>query len=188
MEPSSSEKNLLKPLKIIIFWSNLCKSGSLWATPKTRKQFFFAEITIPDHNLSKTLSKYHMFWLGYECFSILCDAFLLKSVISNHNSWNDYYTTRLKSCHWVMVAPWYILNTARGMRKLWCLKSDSDISSTSSCDFSWNLAKALALPHVQQRSLNGLVSSMQLKIQMFLGIVLKVDEPVVDEPSSLYRK
>ena len=87
-----------------------------------------------------------------------------------------------------MVALWYILNTARGMRKLWCLKSDSDISSTSFCDFSWNLAKALALPHVQQRSLNGLVSSMQLKIKMFLGIVLKVDEPVVDEPSSLYRK
>ena len=86
-----------------------------------------------------------------------------------------------------MVALWYILNTARGMRKLWCLKSDSDISSTSSCDFSWNLAKALALPHVQQRSLNGLVSSMQLKIKVFLGIVLKADEPVVDEPS-LYRK
>ena len=27
-----------------------------------------------------------MFWLSYECFSILCDAFLLKSVISSHNS------------------------------------------------------------------------------------------------------
>ena len=27
-----------------------------------------------------------MFWLSYECFSILYDAFLLKSVISSHNS------------------------------------------------------------------------------------------------------
>ena len=27
-----------------------------------------------------------MFWLSYECFSILCDAFLLKSVISSHKS------------------------------------------------------------------------------------------------------
>ena len=27
-----------------------------------------------------------MFWLTYECFSIMCDAFLLKSVISSHNS------------------------------------------------------------------------------------------------------
>ena len=26
-----------------------------------------------------------MFWLSYECFSILYDAFLLKSVISSHN-------------------------------------------------------------------------------------------------------
>ena len=27
-----------------------------------------------------------MFWLSYECFSILCNAFLLKSVNSSHNS------------------------------------------------------------------------------------------------------
>ena len=27
-----------------------------------------------------------MFWLIYECFSILCNAFLLKSTISSHNS------------------------------------------------------------------------------------------------------
>ena len=27
-----------------------------------------------------------MFWLSYECFSVLCNAFLLKSVISSHNS------------------------------------------------------------------------------------------------------
>ena len=27
-----------------------------------------------------------MFWLSYECFSILHNAFLLKSAISSHNS------------------------------------------------------------------------------------------------------
>ena len=58
------------------------------------------------------------------------------------------------------------------------LKNDSDISSTSLYDFSWNLAKALAFPHVQHRSLNGFVSSVQLKIKMFLGKALLVDEPL----------
>ena len=27
-----------------------------------------------------------MFWLSYECFSILSNAFLIKSAISSHNS------------------------------------------------------------------------------------------------------
>ena len=26
------------------------------------------------------LTKYHMFWLSYECFSILCNAFLLSAI------------------------------------------------------------------------------------------------------------
>ena len=63
---------------------------------------------------------------------------------------NVYYTTRSKSCHWAMVAISHMLDTARVNEKIvWCLKNDSDISSTSSYDFSWNLAKALALTHVQ---------------------------------------
>ena len=65
---------------------------------------------------------------------------------------NAYNTTRSKSCHWVMVTPLYMWNTARVNEKtVWCLKNDSNISRTSSYDFSWNLAKALALPHVQQK-------------------------------------
>ena len=63
---------------------------------------------------------------------------------------NDYYTTRSKSCRWVMVALSHMLDTARVNGKtVWCLKNDSDVSSTSSYNFSWNLAKALAFPHVQ---------------------------------------
>ena len=78
-----------------------------------------------------------------------------------------------------MVALLYMLDTARVNEKIvWCLKNDSDILSTPSYDFSRNLTKALALPHVQRRNLNGLASSVQLKIKMFLGTALLVDEPV----------
>ena len=64
---------------------------------------------------------------------------------------NDYYTTSSKSCRWVMVVLWYMLDTTRANGKnVCCLKNDSDNSSTSSYDFSWNLATALALSHVQQ--------------------------------------
>ena len=67
------------------------------------------------------------------------------------NQLNDCYTTRLNSCYWVMVALSCILDTARvNGKSVWCQKIDSDISSTSSYNFSWNLAKALALPHVQR--------------------------------------
>ena len=63
------------------------------------------------------------------------------------------------------------------VKTVWCLEKDSDISSTSSYDFSWNLPKALALPHVQRISLNKLASSVKLRIKMFLGTALLVDEP-----------
>ena len=53
-----------------------------------------------------------------------------------------------------MVPLSYMLDTARFNGKtMWCLKNDSDISRTSSFDFSWNLAKALALPHVKRISI-----------------------------------
>ena len=92
---------------------------------------------------------------------------------------NDYYTTRSKFYRWVMVALSYMLDTAKVSGKtVWCFQNDSDISSTSSSQLSWNLAKALALPYAQQKILNGLESSVQLKIKMFLGTAQLVDEPV----------
>ena len=92
---------------------------------------------------------------------------------------NDYYTTRSKFYGWVMVALSYMLDTAKVSGKtVWCFQNDSDISSTSSCQLSWNLAKALPLPYVQQKILNALESSVQLKIKMFLGTAQLVDEPV----------
>ena len=56
---------------------------------------------------------------------------------------NDYYTTRSKSCRSVMVVLSCMLDTARVNGKtVWCLKNDSDISSTSTYHFSWNFEKA----------------------------------------------
>ena len=77
---------MLKPLKLLFFSPTLAKMGSPWVTPPPK--FFFSEITKPDPKSFQNLfvlTKY-MFWLSYECFSILCDAFLLKCVISSHNS------------------------------------------------------------------------------------------------------
>ena len=44
-----------------------------------------------------------MFWVSYECFSILCNVFLLKSAISSHNSCSDCTTslmTHLTISYW----------------------------------------------------------------------------------------
>ena len=83
-----------------------------------------------------------------------------------------------------MVALSYMLDTARVSGKsVRCLKSDSDIWSTFSYDFSWNLAKALALLQVQGRRLNGLASRVQLKIKIFRGTALLIDEPIPRENS-----
>ena len=53
LQSSSSEKNLVKPLKIAIFGSNLHKKGLAWSTPKMKNNFL-AEITKADHQLSET--------------------------------------------------------------------------------------------------------------------------------------
>ena len=65
-----------------IFQPTLCKK--VVPMGHAQNKIFFTEITKPHHKLSKRfiLTKNHMFWLSYECFSISCDAFLLKSVIS----------------------------------------------------------------------------------------------------------
>ena len=40
LEYSSSEKKLLKPLKITIFWPNLCKNGVPMSCTQNKEQFF----------------------------------------------------------------------------------------------------------------------------------------------------
>ena len=78
---------LLKPLKIAIFGDNLRKKkGSLWATPKPNRIFLYKwQKQIVSFLKLFILSKYHMFWLSY-VFLFCGNVFLLKRVISSHNS------------------------------------------------------------------------------------------------------
>ena len=79
-----SEKNVLKPLKITISWHNFHKF--LWATPKTKNNFIFAEITKLNHKFQTPfiLSKYHV--LAELLFFYFVMGFLLDIVIFSHNS------------------------------------------------------------------------------------------------------
>ena len=55
--------------------------------PKTKNNIYFRNNKTRSLSFQNLfiLTKYNMFWLSYECFSISCDAFLLKSVISSHS-------------------------------------------------------------------------------------------------------
>ena len=93
MESSSSEVKKFcyktSPLKITIFWANLCKTGvpAHGPHPKQKTIIFFSEIIKPDPKLSKPFYFNKIpYVLAELCFSILCNAFLLKSAISSHNS------------------------------------------------------------------------------------------------------
>ena len=80
---------MLKPVKLTIFRPTLCKTGVHTNHAQNKKQFSFfknkKKQILSFQNLF-ILIKYHMFWLSYQCFSILCNGFLLKSAISSHNS------------------------------------------------------------------------------------------------------
>ena len=49
--------------------------------PRPKQKAFFSVIAKPDHKLSKTFYFIKISYVLVECFSILCDVFLLKSVI-----------------------------------------------------------------------------------------------------------
>ena len=53
-----------------------------------------------------------MFWLSYECFSILCNAFLLKSAISSNNSCDTttYYRGLTIHVYITVVFAWFSHN------------------------------------------------------------------------------
>ena len=91
-------KIFAKASKNYPFWSNLHKNRVTMGYIQNKK-LFFSEIAKPDHKFSKRfiLSKFRMFWLSYECFSLAYDAFLLKSVISSHSSCQNTYGRGYKS-------------------------------------------------------------------------------------------
>ena len=74
-----------------------------------------------------------------------------------------------------MVALFYMLDTSRVNEKtISCLKHKEDILKFSSYDFGWNLAKAYALPDVCREKLHSLMSTVPLKMKMFVRIALEV--------------
>ena len=67
MESSSSEK-FLKPLKFTICWPNFCKNRVPMGHTQNKKQYFFSEITKPDHKLSKAFYFIKISYLQHVCF------------------------------------------------------------------------------------------------------------------------
>ena len=64
----------------------------------------------PHPTFKNILFYQNMFWLSCECFSILCDALLLKSVIYNHNSCVVFITyVKIQGKHPICSkrAPWH---------------------------------------------------------------------------------
>ena len=99
---SSEKKKLLKPLKITNFWPNLCKNVVPMGHTQNKKLFFFF------CRDNKTISCFG--WVkSYEYFSIFCDSFLLKSVISpavthTHTHIVIYTPNRILTSHWMYWA------------------------------------------------------------------------------------
>ena len=98
--PVILKKNLLTPLETIIFWPNSCKNGVPMGNTQNKTTIVFAEITKPDHRLSKPFYFIKIYvlvelWLFF--YFVWC--FLSKSVISSHNScvpsWIFFWTAFL---------------------------------------------------------------------------------------------
>ena len=73
LESSSSEKYLLRPLKITIFWPNLCKDRVPMGHTINRKHFF-VKIIKPDHKLSKI---FYFIKISYVLAELLIMFFLI---------------------------------------------------------------------------------------------------------------
>ena len=104
------------------FWGTICaKMGSVWVTIKTNNIFFLQKEQKQIISFQKLfiLSKYNMFWLSYERFSIFCDVVLRKSVISCHNNcgrfldhpwkFHFFFTWSLENLHTISSTPLEIL-------------------------------------------------------------------------------
>ena len=95
---------------------------------------------------------------------------------------NDFYSTRSKSLRWVCVAMFYTLDTSRvNAKTVFCMSRGIEPQKYSSYKFAWELALSLAKPYVQARNRNGLLRSIQLKMDIMLGNATHpVEEPVAD--------
>ena len=90
------------------------------------------------------------------------------------------YTCKFKSPKWTMVALSYILDQSRvNASTIWALNKGIDPKKIDFFSFGWFLAESLVMPQVGRRSLNGLSNSTQLKLQLPLGNIPRVQ---VEEP------
>ena len=71
---------MLKPLKITIFGPKLCKKGISTCHTQNKDKCFLQKWQKQIISFPKlfTLSKHHIFWLTYKCFSILWWCFFAK--------------------------------------------------------------------------------------------------------------
>ena len=89
------------------------------------------------------------------------------------DQFGDYYSPREKSLRWVMMALYYMLDMTRvNVKTVWSLKEGLNVHRLNSHDFSWNLAKSLAISHAARRNLNILSAMAQMKRKLLLGTAL----------------
>ncbi|XP_041464562.1 piggyBac transposable element-derived protein 1-like [Lytechinus variegatus] len=81
------------------------------------------------------------------------------------------YTCKPKSNRWTIVAISFLLDTCRvNASTILALNQRNDPRKVDSFDFGFTLAEELTRPFIQQRSLNGLPTSVTQKIHRVLGM------------------
>ena len=76
-----------------------------------------------------------MFWLSYECFSILRNAFLLKSTISSHNSCEEAVTLTKR----VMLSMISSISDPLGFATLFMLDGRRILQGLCNQDIQWEI-------------------------------------------------
>ena len=74
---------------------------------------------------------------------------------------NDYYTISSQSNSWDLVSFYYILDPIRvNSKTLFCIKKGLDVKKENTFDLTFELAKVLTYPFIEQRRINGLGKSV----------------------------
>ena len=81
-----------------------------------------------------------------------------------------FYSCKSKSKRWTMNAFSYVLDTCRvNASTIYAMNNDLQPRNIKSVDFGFELAMSLIRPHIEQRSLIGINSSVVRKIEIVLG-------------------
>ena len=80
-----------------------------------------------------------------------------------------FYSCKLKSKRWIMNAFSYVLDTCRvNASTIYAMNNDLQPRNIKSIDFGFELAMSLIRPHIEQRNLIGINSSVVHKIEIVL--------------------